>query len=82
MPAISDKTLASWSAPSDLGYAIRELEETLAPMVRLALGKGVGLPEVVQWVQETYAVITEGAAPAPPEYYVPQITRLLCAQWQ
>ena len=60
---------------------MRELEHILAPMVRLALGNGVGLPEVVQWVQQTYATMTEGATPALPEFYVPQITRLLCAQW-
>jgi hypothetical protein len=61
---------------------MQELEETLAPMVRLALRKGLGVPEVVQWVQQTYVALTEGVTPAAPEFYVPQITRLLAAQWR
>jgi hypothetical protein len=82
MNAISNEALMSCSALGVQEEKLQELEETLAPMVRLALGKGVGLPEIVQWVQQTYAVITEGAMPAPPDFYVPQITSLLCAQWR
>jgi hypothetical protein len=82
MVAISNREWTGWSSLEDDVQRTRDLEETLAPMVRLALRKGVGVPEVVQWVQQTYAALTEGSTLAPPEAYVPQITRLLCAQWQ
>jgi hypothetical protein len=82
MIAEADDRFNGCSCVGDSKQTIQELEETLAPMVRLALDKGVGLPEVVRWVEETYAAITDGTAPARREYYVPQITRLLCAQWR
>ncbi|HLW65298.1 MAG TPA: hypothetical protein VKS79_08265 [Gemmataceae bacterium] len=82
MTAIANDACVGWPDLTDDELRLRELEETLEPMVRLALRKGLGVPEVVQWVQRTYVALTEGVAPASPEFYVPQITRLLCVQWQ
>ncbi|HEV3145134.1 MAG TPA: hypothetical protein VGZ47_14690 [Gemmataceae bacterium] len=81
MTAISNDNFVECAQRTDSEQRMQDLEECLAPMVRLALRKGVGLPEVVEWVQQTYAGLIEGTTPAPLEYYVPQITRLLCAQW-
>ena len=81
MTAVSDELFSGCPELTDREQKLQELEDNLAPMVRLALHKGLGLPEVVQWVQQTYESLTEGITPAPPEFYIPQITRLLCAQW-
>ncbi len=58
--------------------AAEDLQRTLAPMVRVALRRGAGLPAVVCWVRQTLERIA-GPNPQLPEAYAPQITRLLCA---
>jgi len=60
----------------------RQLEESLMPIVRVALHKGVGISAVVTWVRQTYDRLSNGSNCASPDYYVPQITRLLCARLQ
>ena len=82
MTAVSDELFAAYPELTDGQQRLQQLEDSLAPMVRLALHKGLGMPEVVHWVQQTYEGLTEGTTQAPPEFYIPQITRLLCAQWQ
>jgi len=82
MAATYSEMLTGCPEFTDNEQKFQELEDSLAPMVRLALQKGLGVPEVVQWVRQTFEGLTEGTTPAPPEFYIPQITRLLCAQWQ
>jgi len=60
----------------------QQLEESLVPIVRVALRKGVGVPTVVAWVRQTYDRLSQGSKSLSPDYYVPQITRLLCARLQ
>jgi len=81
MTAVADELFAVPEF-TDNEQKLQELENSLAPMVRLALQKGLGVPEMVHWVRQTYEGLTEGTSPAPLEFYIPQITRLLSAQWQ
>jgi hypothetical protein len=60
----------------------QRLEAALAPMVRTALTRGVGLPQLVRWVKNALPrVAPEGAAdrPVDPNQAAAPLARLLCA---
>src|SRR5262245_560139 len=60
--------------------AREELEGRLSPLVRVALRKGVGAPDFVNWVRTALARLMDGANVEPADQFAPQITRLLCAE--
>ena|SRR5260221_7245788 len=63
--------------PDGAGAERDELEQAFAPIVRLALRTGRGLPHVVQWVQRAHTRLAGPVSTAPPIHFAPQITRLL-----
>jgi hypothetical protein len=59
---------------------VRErMEASLAPIVRVAIRRGEGLPPVVRWVRRAFATLADGRA-MPDEQYTAEITQLLCAE--
>ncbi len=60
------------------GLEEEQLLSALAPIVRLALRRGTGVPSVVAWVRRTHAALADGRH-VPRDHFAPQITRLLCA---
>ncbi len=54
------------------------LQGGLAPVVRLALRRGVGFPGLVRWVHQTCAELSCDRN-IPPERYASEITRRLCS---
>jgi|SRR5262249_9026092 len=65
---------------ADADEARQELEGRLSPLVRVALRKGVGAPDFVNWVRTALARLKDGANALPADQFAPQITRLLCAE--
>lgn len=56
--------------------SLGSIGDGLAPIVRLALRRGEGLPPVVRWVRRTFAAMAGGRA-VPPEQYADAITEVL-----
>jgi hypothetical protein len=59
----------------------QRLESALAPMVRTALSRGLGLPQLVRWVKDAVPRVLPEAADGPvdPDWAAPPLARLLCA---
>jgi hypothetical protein len=51
---------------------------SLAPIIRVALRRGVGIPSIVAWARRTHAEIA-GNRVVAPDQYATEITRMLCS---